>query len=77
MLIDFVHVNNNIFMWSPSNMPGIPREVAEHSLDIRAGSKLIRQRLCRFDEEKRRAIGRRFTSYWRPDSSRRCSILSG
>jgi hypothetical protein len=38
-------------------MPGIPREVAEHSLDIWAGSKPIRQRLCRFDEEKRRAIG--------------------
>jgi hypothetical protein len=37
-------------------MPGIPREVAEHSLDIRAGSKLVKQRLLRFDEEKRRAI---------------------
>ena len=37
-------------------MPGIPREVAEHSLDIRASSKLEKQRLCRFDEEKRRAI---------------------
>jgi hypothetical protein len=39
-------------------MPGIPREVAEHSLDIWAGSKLVRQRLRRFDEEKRRAIGK-------------------
>ena len=38
-------------------MPGIPREVAEHSLDIRAGSKPTKQRLRRFDEEKRRAIG--------------------
>ena len=38
-------------------MPGIPKEVAEHALDIRAGSRLARQRLCRFDEEKRRAIG--------------------
>jgi hypothetical protein len=38
-------------------MPGISREVVEHSLDIRAGCKLVRQRLCRFDEEKRRAIG--------------------
>jgi len=37
-------------------MPGIPREVAEHSLDIRAGSKLVKQRQRRFDEEKRRAI---------------------
>jgi hypothetical protein len=44
-----------MFAWSPSDMPGIPREVTEHSLDIRAGSKPIRQRLCRFDE-KHRAI---------------------
>jgi hypothetical protein len=45
-----------MFMWSPSDMPGIPREVVEHSLDIQAGSKLVRQRLCRFDEEKCRTI---------------------
>ena len=38
-------------------MPGIPREVAEHALDIRAGSRPVKQRLRRFDEEKRRAIG--------------------
>ena len=38
-------------------MPGIPREVAEHALDIQAGSRPVKQRLRRFDEEKRRAIG--------------------
>jgi len=38
-------------------MPGIPREVTEHALKIRPGSKLVKQRLCRFDEGKRRAIG--------------------
>jgi hypothetical protein len=38
-------------------MPGILREVAKHSLDIRVGSKPVKQRLRRFDEEKRRAIG--------------------
>ena len=38
-------------------MPGIPREVAEHSLNIRPNSKPVKQRLRRFDEEKRRAIG--------------------
>jgi hypothetical protein len=45
-----------MFAWSPSDMPSIPRKVTEHSLDIRAGSKPVRQRLCRFDKEKRRAI---------------------
>jgi len=38
-------------------MPGIPREVAEHSLEIRADSKPVKQRLRRFDEEKRKIIG--------------------
>ena len=38
-------------------MPGIPRGVTEHTLKIRTGSKLVKQRLRRFDEEKRRAIG--------------------
>jgi hypothetical protein len=38
-------------------MPGILREVAEHALRIKPGSKLVQQRLRRFDEEKRRAIG--------------------
>ena len=38
-------------------MPGIPREVTEHTLKICLGSKLVRQCLRRFDEEKRRAIG--------------------
>ena len=37
-------------------MPGIPREVAEHALKIRPCYKPVKQRLCRFDEEKRRAI---------------------
>jgi hypothetical protein len=39
-------------------MPGIPRDVAEHSLDIRAGARPVKQHLRRFDEEKRRAIGK-------------------
>ena len=57
MLVDFLCANADMFAWSPSDMPGIPREDAEHALDIRAGSRLVKQRLRRFDEEKRRAIG--------------------
>jgi hypothetical protein len=38
-------------------MPGIPRDVAEHSLDIRAGARSMKQNLRYFDKEKRRAIG--------------------
>jgi len=38
-------------------MLGIPREVAEHALKIRPGSKPVKQRLCHFDEGKSRTIG--------------------
>jgi hypothetical protein len=38
-------------------MPGIPREVVEHALEIRAGSKPVKQCLHRFDKEKRKVIG--------------------
>jgi hypothetical protein len=38
-------------------MPGIPREIAKHALKIRPGSKPVKQRLHRFDKEKRRSIG--------------------
>jgi hypothetical protein len=57
VLVDFLRANADIFTWSPSDMPGIPREVAEHSLDILPHARAVQQRLCRFDEERRRAIG--------------------
>jgi hypothetical protein len=56
-LVDFLRANADIFAWSPSDMLGIPREVAEHSLDILPHSRTVQQRLRRFDEERRRAIG--------------------
>ena len=43
-------------------MPGIPREVVEHALKIRPGSKPMKQRPRRFDEEKHRAIGEEITN---------------
>jgi len=38
-------------------MPGVPREVVKHSLEIRASSKPVKQRLRHFNEEKHRIIG--------------------
>jgi hypothetical protein len=56
VLIDFLRANAGIFAWSPSDMLGISREVAEHSLDILPHSRAVQQRLRRFDEERRQAI---------------------
>ena len=38
-------------------MPGIPRRLAEHSLNILKGFKLVKQALRRFSEPKRQAMG--------------------
>src|SRR4051812_12664308 len=38
-------------------MPGVPRELVEHKLHIRPGSKPVKQPLSFFSEDKRRAIG--------------------
>jgi hypothetical protein len=38
-------------------MLGIPREVAKHALEIRAGSRPKKQCLHRFNKEKRKVIG--------------------
>jgi hypothetical protein len=57
VFVDFLRANAEVFALSPSDMPGISRDVAEHSLDIRAGARPVKQSLHRFDEEKRKAIG--------------------
>ena len=57
MLVDFLHANRDIFAWEPSDMLVIPREVTEHAVKIKPGSKPVKQRLRRFNEGKRRAIG--------------------
>jgi hypothetical protein len=33
VLVEFLRENIDIFAWSPSDMPGIPREVVEHALE--------------------------------------------
>ena len=55
-LTEFLRDNTNVFAWKPLDMPDIPREIAEHCLNIKADGKLVQQRLCPFDEEKRKAI---------------------
>jgi hypothetical protein len=40
-------------------MKGIPREVADHKLHIKPGSKPVKQRFHRFNDEKCKAIGKK------------------
>ena len=47
----------DIFAWHPSDMPGIPRRLAEHSLNIIPGFKPVKQTLRCFFESKQQAMG--------------------
>jgi hypothetical protein len=57
VLVNFLKANLDVFVWKPSDMKGILREVAEHKLNIEPGSKPVKQRLCRFNNDKCKAIG--------------------
>jgi hypothetical protein len=39
-------------------MPGVPRELAEHSLNVYEGAKPVKQGTRRYGEAKRKAIGK-------------------
>ncbi|MFE8302365.1 hypothetical protein V5N19_21835, partial [Bacillus subtilis] len=56
-LQEFLWENWDIFAWHPSDMPGIPRRLAEHCLNILKGFKPVKQALRRFSEPKRQAMG--------------------
>jgi hypothetical protein len=42
-------------------MLGVPRELAEHRIDVNEGSKPIKQRLRRFSPDKKEAIKKEIT----------------
>ena len=47
-LRDLLRENWDIFAWHPSDMPGIPRRLAEHNLNILKGYKPVKQTLRHF-----------------------------
>ena len=47
-----------MFAWKPSDMPGVPRELAEHHLKVKPDAKPVKQALRRFHDERRKAIGK-------------------
>jgi hypothetical protein len=56
MLIEFLCERWEILAWCPSDMPGVPRELVEHALNVDPKAKPVKQPLRRFDEPKRKAI---------------------
>jgi hypothetical protein len=56
VLVEFLRERWEIFAWGPSDMPGVPRELVEHALNVDPKAKPVKQPLRRFDEPKRKAI---------------------
>lgn len=56
-LVSFLRNNRDVFAWKPMDLPGIPREIAEHAMNIQSSARLVTQWLHYFDEEKHKAIG--------------------
>ena len=57
--------------------PGVPRELAEHRIDINEGSKPVKQRLRRFSPDKKAAIKKEITKLMAAGFIREISILIG
>ena len=53
----FLRKNWDIFAWYPLDMPGIPRRLGEHSLNIIKIFKPVKQSLCQFFEPKHQVVG--------------------
>jgi hypothetical protein len=56
MLISFLRANRDIFVWKLVDMPGVPRELIEHSLNVHPQAVPKKQCLRRFAHDKREAI---------------------
>ena len=56
MLTSFLRENWDILAWKPSDMPGVPRKEAEHSLDLGKKAKPVNQRLRHFAQDRKEAI---------------------
>ena len=46
----------SVFAWKPADMPGVPQNLIEHSLNVDGKAKPIKQKLRRFARDKKEAI---------------------
>jgi hypothetical protein len=56
-LTSFFRDNADIFAWTPSDMPGVPRVLAEHSLDVRKTASLSSRSYAASRKIARRLLG--------------------
>jgi hypothetical protein len=77
VLVDFLCANADIFAWSPSDMSGIPREVAEHCLASYLTPKPCNSAYDTLTKKDTRQSEWICGGSSRPDSSRKCFTPRG
>ena len=45
MLVAFLQANIDVFVWQPSDIPGVPREVIEHHLVVFPHARPVKQKV--------------------------------
>jgi hypothetical protein len=55
-LTSLLRNNVDIFAWSPSDLPGVPRELAEHALEVSKTARPIKQKLQRFAKDRKQVV---------------------
>jgi hypothetical protein len=43
VVVKFLQENRDIFAWKPHDMPGVPRELIEHEMNLDGKAKPIKQ----------------------------------
>ena len=66
-----------VFAWKPADMPGVPRNLIEQSLNVNDKAKPIKQKLRWFARDKKEAIRVEVTRLLAAGFIKKCIIRSG
>jgi len=67
----------SVFAWKPADMPGVPWNLIEHSLNVSKTARPIKQKLRRFTRDKKEAIRTEIMRLLAADSLKKCIIPIG
>ncbi|XP_072094128.1 uncharacterized protein [Arachis hypogaea] len=57
-LIEIIRANNDLFAWTPSDMPGLDPEVMSHRLAIKPKAKPVAQRRRKMSQERAKEVAK-------------------
>ncbi|KAJ8501038.1 hypothetical protein OPV22_011590 [Ensete ventricosum] len=55
-MIDFLWKNDDVFAWTPNDIPGVDPEIAQHYLNISPDARPVKQRPRKFAPDRQKAI---------------------